>query len=193
MQTKSKLFLALSLFINLILIGAIVYFFYFYKQDNRTQTATALFESKIQTAKHSLKNIKLSYSLMQDQYALNINEIRMIVEIMDLSKQFGLLTLKDHEEGKMIRLIEETRDWIAKKSIFTAYIKGMNEQLEILLTILKTKPSYETLKDIQTTITDIVAMMLQRSFVQTERFYVFTKHIQENLDSLGKELETPIQ
>ena len=191
MQAKSKSFLALSLFINLIAISAMVYFFYFYKQNNDTQTD--LFTSKIQTANSSLKNIKLSYSLMQDQYALNINEIRMIVEIMDLSKQFSLLTLKDHEEGKMIRLIEETRNWMAKKSIFTAHIKGMNEQLEILLTILKTKPSYETLKDIQTTITDIVAMMLQRSFVQTERFYVFTKHIQDSLDSLEKELATPVQ
>ena len=191
MQAKSKSFLALSLFINLIAIGTMVYFFYFYKQNNGTQTD--LFASKIQTANSSLKNIKLSYSLMQDQYTLNINEIRMIVEIMDLSKQFSLLTLKDHEEGKMIRLIEETRNWMAKKSIFTAHIKGMNEQLEILLTILKTKPSYETLKDIQTTITDIVAMMLQRSFVQTERFYVFTKHIQDSLDSLEKELATPVQ
>ncbi len=191
MQAKSKSFLALSLFINIIAIGAIVYFFYFYKQDNGNQTA--LFTSKIQTTNHTLKNIKLNYSLMQDQYALNINEIRIIVEIMDLSKQFSLLTLKDHEELKMIRLIEETRDWMAKKSIFTAHIKGMNEQLEILLTILKAKPSYETLKDIQTTITDIVAMMLQRSFVQTERFYVFTKHIQDSLNSLEKELGAPIQ
>jgi len=67
----------------------------------------------------------------------------------------------------------------------------MNEQLDILLVVLKTKPSYETIKDIQNTITDIVAMMLQRSFVQTERFYTLTEQVKEGLNGIESKLEEP--
>lgn len=195
MQTKANSFFVLSLLINFLAIGGILYFYTFNKQEKKEENKAQLVRltSKTQNANSSLKNIKLSYNLMQDQYVLNIKEIQLIVEIMDLSKQFSLLTLKTHEETKMIRLIEETRGWMAKKSTFIPYTKGMNEQLTILLTILKTNPSYDVIKDIQNTISDIVAIMLQRSLVQTNRFYEFTEDIEKSINLFEVELGEPAQ
>lgn len=194
MQTKkSNTPLVLSVILNLFLIGGGIYFLFFNKQNKREdfQSQIVSLSSQINNNHESLKDINMNYSLMQDQYTLNIKEIEAIVKVIELSKQFGYLTFKEQEKRKMERIVKETYEWIERKSIFNINIEGMNEQLKILLTVFQTKPSYETVKDIQNTFADIVAMMLQRSLGQTQRFYKFTEDIKKSIQQVEKNLEIP--
>ena len=183
-KQASKTPFYLSLFLNLILLLSAFYLFFVHQaQPQKTTLPTVPLENKIKGISSSLQNIQIEYNLMQDQYTHNIDEIHSIVAIKELSKQFGYLSLKEREKQKIERLIAQTTEWMEKKSAFSVYIKPMNEQLKILLFNLKTHPSFESITDIQNTISDIVAVMLERSLVQTKRFYKLTEEIEKNIQN----------
>lgn len=184
-EKKSNISFNISLIFNVILIGLLTFAFIFHinNKDNSKSTRKIIsLENRLGSIKERTIEFSTSYSLMQDQYKKNISEIESIVKIDNLSREISMLTDKD--EKKSVRITTEIKNWMSVKSSYTIYIDDMMKQLNIQLIRLEDKPSYEIRDDIQKTISNIVLTLINRTLVQSNRFYALTNNVKMDIKTL---------